>query len=110
MHDPRVGRFFATDPMADKYPWNSPYAFAENKVIQGIDQDGLFWNPVAGIGDGIARSMQSSINNIGNSISSAIDNTTTAISNTVSAGVNKAQLAVCSSWCRTFICCSWRYS
>lgn len=28
------------DPIAGKYPWNSPYAFAENKPIEGVDLDG----------------------------------------------------------------------
>ena len=32
MHDPRLGRFFAVDPLMHDYPWNSPYAFSENKV------------------------------------------------------------------------------
>jgi RHS repeat-associated protein len=41
MHDPRVGRFFATDPLKAKYPHNSPYAFSENRVIDGIDFEGL---------------------------------------------------------------------
>lgn len=40
MHDPRVGRFFAVDPLASMYPWNSPYAFSENRVIDGIDLEG----------------------------------------------------------------------
>ena len=41
MHDPRVGRFFAVDPLFRKYPWNSTYAFAENRPIAGIDLEGL---------------------------------------------------------------------
>ncbi|MEW4925434.1 RHS repeat-associated core domain-containing protein [Algibacter sp. 2305UL17-15] len=40
MHDPRVGRFFAVDPLDSKYPWNSPYAFSENQVIQFIELEG----------------------------------------------------------------------
>jgi RHS repeat-associated protein len=40
MHDPRLGRFFAVDPLAPSYPWNSPYAFSENRVIDGIDLEG----------------------------------------------------------------------
>ena len=48
MHDPRVGRFFAIDPLFRKYPHNSPYAFSENRVIDGIDLEGLeftkYWN------------------------------------------------------------------
>jgi len=31
----------SVDPLADSYPWNSTYAFAENKPISGIDLDGL---------------------------------------------------------------------
>ncbi|GAA3582432.1 RHS repeat-associated core domain-containing protein [Snuella lapsa] len=41
MHDPRIGRFFATDPMETVYPWNSPYAFSENRVIRFIELEGL---------------------------------------------------------------------
>jgi len=33
MHDPRIGRFFARDPLAPKYPWYTPYQFTGNKVI-----------------------------------------------------------------------------
>jgi|GEM_PF-3435288 len=40
MHDPRVGRFFAVDPLAGKYPHNSPYAFSENVVINAIELEG----------------------------------------------------------------------
>ncbi len=41
MHDPRISRFFAVDPIAHEYPWNSPYAFSENRVIDGIELEGL---------------------------------------------------------------------
>ncbi len=41
MHDPRIGRFFAQDPLFRQYPWNSVYAFAENRPIAGIDLEGL---------------------------------------------------------------------
>lgn len=41
MHDPRVGRFLSLDPIAAQYPHNSPYAFAENRVIDGIELEGL---------------------------------------------------------------------
>ena len=43
MYDNRVGRFFATDPLEAKYPWNSPYAFSENRLIDGIELEGLEW-------------------------------------------------------------------
>jgi len=41
MHDPRLGRFFAIDPLASKYPYNSPYAFSENVVISHVELEGL---------------------------------------------------------------------
>ncbi len=40
MHDPRVGRFLSLDPLAPQYPHNSPYAFSENRVIDGIELEG----------------------------------------------------------------------
>jgi RHS repeat-associated protein len=40
IHDPRIGRFLSVDPLAPEYPWNSSYAFAENRVIDGIDLEG----------------------------------------------------------------------
>lgn len=36
-----MGRFFARDPLAPKYPNNSPYAFSQNRVIDGIELEGL---------------------------------------------------------------------
>jgi RHS repeat-associated protein len=41
MHDPRLGRFFAIDPLAAEYPWNSTYAFSENRVVASIELEGL---------------------------------------------------------------------
>ncbi|MGV6862261.1 MAG: RHS repeat domain-containing protein [Putridiphycobacter sp.] len=41
MHDPRIGRFFAVDPLAPKYPHNGPYNFSENRVIDGVELEGL---------------------------------------------------------------------
>ncbi len=41
MYDPRVGRFFAVDPLSPKYPFYTPYSFAGNKVLQFIELEGL---------------------------------------------------------------------
>ncbi len=41
MHDPRLGRFFSMDPLSAEYPWNSPYAFSENRVIDALELEGL---------------------------------------------------------------------
>ena len=48
MHDARVGRFFARDPLSYQYPWNSPYAFSENRVVDGIELEGLEFAPANG--------------------------------------------------------------
>jgi RHS repeat-associated protein len=41
MHDPRIGRFFAVDPLAAEYPFYSPYAFSGNQVIHMVELEGL---------------------------------------------------------------------
>lgn len=41
VYDPRIGKFLSVDPLGAEYPWNSPYAYAENDVIRSIDLDGL---------------------------------------------------------------------
>ena len=41
IHDARTGRFLSRDPIAKNYPWNSPYAFSENRVIDRIELEGL---------------------------------------------------------------------
>jgi RHS repeat-associated protein len=41
IYNPALGRFLSVDPLSKSYPWNSPYAFAENDVIRSIDLDGL---------------------------------------------------------------------
>lgn len=46
MHDPRIGRFFAVDPLASTYPWNSPYAFSENRLLDGVELEGLEHSPL----------------------------------------------------------------
>lgn len=40
MHDPRIGRFFATDPLAEKFPSHSPYSFCFNNPLYFVDPDG----------------------------------------------------------------------
>ncbi|MDN4014000.1 RHS repeat-associated core domain-containing protein [Chryseobacterium gambrini] len=38
---PDVGRFFNIDPLAEKYTYNSTYAFQENKMGMGVELEGL---------------------------------------------------------------------
>ncbi len=40
MYDPRVGRFFAVDPLTKKYPHYSPYSFSGNKVLAYVELEG----------------------------------------------------------------------
>ena len=40
-YDARIGRWWNIDPMADKYPGVSPYAFTANRVVDGIELEGL---------------------------------------------------------------------
>lgn len=51
MQDPRAGRFFAVDPIGGKYPWNSPFAFSENRVLDAVELEGkekdLLWTDAA---------------------------------------------------------------
>lgn len=41
IHDARLGRFLSVDPLSSSFPWNSPYAFSENRVISAIELEGL---------------------------------------------------------------------
>ncbi|WXA04249.1 RHS repeat-associated core domain-containing protein [Mangrovimonas cancribranchiae] len=41
MHDPRVGRFYAVDPLAREYPYYSPYSFSGNQIIHTPELEGL---------------------------------------------------------------------
>jgi len=43
IYDSRIGRFLSVDPLSSNFPWNSSYAFAENRVIDGGDLEGKEW-------------------------------------------------------------------
>ena len=40
IYDPRLGRFLSVDPLAKTYPELTPYQFASNSPIAGVDLDG----------------------------------------------------------------------
>ncbi|MGD1846914.1 MAG: RHS repeat-associated core domain-containing protein [Salibacteraceae bacterium] len=46
MHDPRLGRFMAVDPLVDKYPELSTYQFSSNKPIHTNELEGLEAGPL----------------------------------------------------------------
>lgn len=43
MSDPAIGRFWQIDPLAEEYVYNGVYNFAENRVIDGNELEGLEW-------------------------------------------------------------------
>jgi RHS repeat-associated protein len=40
-YDYAIGRFMSIDPLAEKYSYQSPYNFSENRVIDGFELEGL---------------------------------------------------------------------
>ena len=40
IYNHNLGKFLSLDPLSKMYPFNSPFAFAENRVIEGIDLEG----------------------------------------------------------------------
>jgi len=40
VEDARLGKFFSVDPLFISFPWNSPYAFASNRIIDKIELEG----------------------------------------------------------------------
>lgn len=40
IYDPRIAKFLSIDPLAEQYPWYTPYQFAGNSPIAFIDIDG----------------------------------------------------------------------
>ena len=41
LYNPAVGKFLSIDPLRSQYPELTPYQFASNSPIAGIDLDGL---------------------------------------------------------------------
>jgi len=45
IYNPAIGRFLSVDPLMKEYPTLTPYQFASNRPIDGIDLDGLEYFP-----------------------------------------------------------------
>ncbi|HEY0609048.1 MAG TPA: RHS repeat-associated core domain-containing protein, partial [Chitinophaga sp.] len=43
IYDPRAGRFLSNDPLTASYPMLTPYQFASDRPIDGVDVDGKEW-------------------------------------------------------------------
>lgn len=83
-HDTRAARFITYDPLAKQYPWNSPYAFAENRPIDGKDLEGREW--YRAVGNWL----------YGNTLVGLVDNTSQTIK-AATKGDKHAQLSLISS-------------
>jgi RHS repeat-associated protein len=62
-YDPAIGRFPSLDPLADKFHWVSPYNYAENRPVNGVDLWGLQFSPSFTSG---AISLRETTNSFGN--------------------------------------------
>src|SRR5690606_31728186 len=40
-YDPALGRWMNVDPLSEQYHWQTHYAFSENRVIDGVELEGL---------------------------------------------------------------------
>ena len=51
MYDPAIARFPSIDPISDQFSWVSPFNYAENKPVDGIDLWGLqYYNLTSRVG------------------------------------------------------------
>src|SRR5690606_1888341 len=52
---PDIGRFFNVDPLSEKYVHNSTYAFSENRVVNGVELEGVgYFNTTSRVGFSIS--------------------------------------------------------
>ena len=64
-----IGRFMSIDPLAEDYVYNGPYNFAENRVIDGRELEGLEWVPSTQM-----QQFNESAKTFGRSLAGALDN------------------------------------
>ena len=46
IYNPSIGKFLSVDPLTMSFPELTPYQYASNRPIDGIDLDGLEWKPI----------------------------------------------------------------
>jgi len=63
-YDPQICRFNSIDRLASDYPYKSPYDYAENRPVDGIDLDGLEWVNATGKGMGPVTDEYAKKNNL----------------------------------------------
>lgn len=78
-YDYAIGRFMSIDPLAEKYPYNSTYAFQENKMGMGRELEGLelvahHWMKDASENEnGLGAHMLGIVNGINNAIMGVVN-------------------------------------
>jgi RHS repeat-associated protein len=83
-YDYAIGRFMSVDPLAEKYPYNSIYAFQENKMgigreIEGLELGGASFNKYAAE---FGKAVTSFIDSFGIQTSNSVTNIVTLGGNT----------------------------
>ncbi len=76
-HDPQIGRFIEIDPLAEKYVYNSTYAFSENKATSFIELEGLEASPLPYFIRAIENEFRNTASSIDNAITPTATNTVT---------------------------------
>jgi hypothetical protein len=61
LHDPALGRFGALDPLAEKFDYNTPYAFSENRLTDGVEYEGLEYLNTSYYGNGAPQTQQQQV-------------------------------------------------
>ena len=64
VEDPRLGRFFSVDPLVFKYPHNSVFAFQQNMVGLGKENEGCELNPMVHLWKEVPVITQSDVNEV----------------------------------------------
>lgn len=55
IYDPRIGKFLSRDPLSAKYPELTPYQFASNRPIDGVDLDGKEFSKQVTVEGGVTK-------------------------------------------------------
>lgn len=90
-HQPDIGRFFNIDPLAEKYYYNSPYAFSENKVTGHRELEGLEASPI-NAGSNPLYYMADGFGQYFSAIGNLVDRFSVSVSSTVSKVINEVKV------------------
>jgi RHS repeat-associated protein len=88
-YDYAIGRFMSIDPLAEKYAYNSTYAFQQNKLGLGRELEGLelaYRDPTAAFGNYVVAKVNSVISSIQTTSEKGVQAVSSAIS---SLGINQ---------------------